>query len=84
MLVLVWKGELHHAGFLDGKSANQESFSSYVLFSISNVTPLFKASYKECWSTGKVCNPNWIAAVNYFEVVGILIGQIIVGLLGDW
>ncbi|CAG8012921.1 unnamed protein product [Penicillium salamii] len=56
----------------------------YVLFSISNVTPLFKASYKECWSTGKVCNPNWIAAVNYFEVVGILIGQIIVGLLGDW
>ncbi|KKK24821.1 hypothetical protein P175DRAFT_0533443 [Aspergillus ochraceoroseus IBT 24754] len=55
----------------------------YVLFSIGNVGPLFKASFKECWGTHKVCNSNWIAAVNYLEIVGILIGQLLVGYLGD-
>ncbi|KAJ6166763.1 hypothetical protein N7470_002210 [Penicillium chermesinum] len=57
----------------------------YVLFSISNVSTLFKTSFKSCWGGGKhaICNANWIAAVNYMEVAGIIVGQILVGYLGD-
>ncbi|KAH9834344.1 MFS phosphate transporter [Teratosphaeria destructans] len=56
----------------------------YVLFSISNNTSLFDVSFKDCWKSYKTCNKNWVAAVNYLEVVGILIGQILVGFIGDW
>ncbi|KAJ5924306.1 hypothetical protein N7466_008493 [Penicillium verhagenii] len=55
----------------------------YVLFSISNVSALFDVSYKDCWKSGKTCNPNWVAAVNYMEVAGIMVGQVLVGYLGD-
>jgi hypothetical protein len=55
---------------------------SYVLFSIGNNTALFDAAFKNCW-TGKTCNKNWIAAISYMEVVGIIVGQILVGYLGD-
>lgn len=58
--------------------------SSYVLFSIGNVSTLFKDSFKECWKTNEICDANWIAAVNYLEVAGIIVGQILVGILGDW
>ncbi|KAJ5198786.1 uncharacterized protein N7498_007903 [Penicillium cinerascens] len=56
----------------------------YVLFSISNVKSIFKESqsFASCWS-GDTCDPNWIAAASYLEVVGILLGQLIVGYLGD-
>ncbi|KAJ6011597.1 hypothetical protein N7451_003009 [Penicillium sp. IBT 35674x] len=54
----------------------------YVLFSISNVTSLFDVSYKDCWK-GTTCNANWVAAVSYMEIVGIIIGQLLVGYLGD-
>ena len=58
---------------------------SYVLFSIGNIKPLFQAAFKSCWGTGgKSCNATWIAAVDYMEIVGIIIGQILVGILGDW
>ncbi|KAJ5684239.1 uncharacterized protein N7477_000584 [Penicillium maclennaniae] len=56
----------------------------YVLFSISNVSSLFKESFPECWDKKKVCSANWIAAVNYMEVAGIIVGQLLVGVLGDW
>ncbi|KAJ5916069.1 hypothetical protein N7504_000084 [Penicillium tannophilum] len=55
----------------------------YVLFSISNVSSLFDVSYKDCWKSGKTCNANWVAAVSYMEIVGIIIGQLLVGYLGD-
>ncbi|KAJ5683405.1 hypothetical protein N7462_006570 [Penicillium macrosclerotiorum] len=55
----------------------------YVLFSISNNTSLFDVSFKDCWK-GETCDKNWIAAVNYMEVAGIMVGQILVGFLGDW
>lgn len=57
-----------------------------MLFSIGNVGPLFAASFPDCWGkkpTG-VCNAQWIEAIAYLEVVGIIIGQVLVGLLGDW
>lgn len=56
----------------------------YVLFSIGNLTPLFQAAWSTCWNTYTVCNQQWIAAVTYLEVVGIICGQILVGILGDW
>lgn len=31
-----------------------------------------------------VCNPQWISAVDYLEICGIIVGQILVGILGDW
>ncbi|KAH8820364.1 putative inorganic phosphate transporter C8E4.01c [Xylogone sp. PMI_703] len=55
----------------------------YVLFSIGNLTPLFSAGWKSCWGTFKDCDKNWVSAVTYLEVVGIIVGQIMVGLLGD-
>ncbi|KAJ5541774.1 hypothetical protein N7494_006850 [Penicillium frequentans] len=55
----------------------------YVLFSISNVSSLFDVSFKDCWKSGKTCNKNWVAAVNYMEIVGIMVGQVLVGYLGD-
>ncbi len=60
---------------------------SYVLFSIGNLLPLFKSAWPTCWNlmtANSVCNPRWIAAVSYLEVVGIIVGQIVVGVLGDW
>ena len=57
---------------------------SYVLFSIGNIKPLFQAIFKNCWSTYKECNKTWVAAVDYMEIVGIIIGQVLVGILGDW
>ncbi|KAJ5280588.1 hypothetical protein N7478_005960 [Penicillium angulare] len=54
----------------------------YVLFSISNVTSMLDVTYKDCWK-GTTCNKNWVAAVNYLEVAGIMVGQILVGYLGD-
>jgi hypothetical protein len=55
----------------------------YVLFSIGNLTPLFSAVWPKCWSTNKVCNVNWVSAVTYLEVAGIIVGQLLVGGLGD-
>lgn len=56
----------------------------YVLFSIGNIKPLFQSVFKNCWSAAKTCNAVWIDAVDYMEIVGIIIGQILVGVLGDW
>ncbi|MCJ1462931.1 hypothetical protein MMC07_001535 [Pseudocyphellaria aurata] len=57
----------------------------YVLFSIGNLKPLFSAGFPTCWgSKATVCNATWIAAVEYLEICGIIVGQILVGILGDW
>jgi hypothetical protein len=49
--------------------------------------PLFEAAWPNCWNTSAanpVCDPQWVNAVHYLEVVGIIVGQILVGILGDW
>jgi hypothetical protein len=57
----------------------------YVLFSIGNLHPLFAAAWPDCWgSNATQCSSNWIAAVTYLEVVGIMAGQVGVGIIGDW
>lgn len=56
----------------------------YVLFSIGNVKPLFQNAFKACWKTFAICSETWIAAIDYLEICGIIVGQIIVGVLGDW
>lgn len=56
----------------------------YVLFSIGNVKPLFQSAFPRCWNSYTVCNETWIRAVDYLEVAGIIVGQILVGILGDW
>ncbi|KAL8755112.1 MAG: hypothetical protein Q9199_003873 [Rusavskia elegans] len=59
----------------------------YVLFSIGNLKSLFQAqgSFAKCWKKPySACNATWIAAVEYMEISGIIVGQILVGILGDW
>lgn len=63
--------------------------SSYVLFSIGNVKPLYSAAFPNCWDTKKpqsklVCDKEWLRSIEYLEVIGIIVGQILVGFVGDW
>ncbi|KAL3162223.1 hypothetical protein ABBQ32_009926 [Trebouxia sp. C0010 RCD-2024] len=56
----------------------------YVVFSISNNSTLFKQAYPNCWSKFKDCNETWIQATTYVQLIGILIGQLMFGVMGDW
>lgn len=57
----------------------------YVLFSIGNLEPLFAAVWPGCWGTKPTeCNLTWVRSVTYLEIVGIILGQIIVGIIGDY
>ncbi|RSL57836.1 hypothetical protein BHE90_014137 [Fusarium euwallaceae] len=58
----------------------------YVLFSIGNLEPLFKAAWPQCWNKEEAteCSHNWIASVTYLEIIGIMVGQAVVGVMGDW
>ena len=52
----------------------------YVLFSIGNLEPLFAAAWPTCWGKSATeCAHNWISAVTYLEVLGIMVGQMGVG-----
>lgn len=51
----------------------------YVLFSIGNLEPLFAKVWPECWGTHQVCSKNWLASVTYLEIIGIMVGQVFVG-----
>ncbi|PSN63381.1 phosphate transporter HvPT2 [Corynespora cassiicola Philippines] len=56
----------------------------YVLFSIGNIRPLLQDTFPSCWKTFETCNETWTQAVDYLEIVGIIVGQILVGIVGDW
>ncbi|EOA86384.1 hypothetical protein ACJQWK_05980 [Exserohilum turcicum] len=56
----------------------------YVLFSIGNVRPLLKAAFPDCWGHHKTCDQTWLQAIDYLEICGIIVGQILVGVIGDW
>lgn len=56
----------------------------YVLFSIGNLKPLFQDAFPQCWGNMKICSKTWLASVEYLEICGIIVGQIMVGLIGDW
>ncbi len=56
----------------------------YTLFSISNLNALFVLVWPTCYSTFAVCSENWIAAQAYLQIIGIMVGQVVVGLEGDW
>jgi MFS family permease len=55
----------------------------YVLFSVGNIMPLFKAVWPQCFDETIVCSEQSIKAIKYMEIVGILCGQLVVGYLGD-
>ena len=56
----------------------------YVLFSIGNLNTLYKVAYPSCWKTFTACSKILTQTTDYFQIVGIVIGQVGVGLLGDW
>lgn len=70
-----------HNAILPGAGLGLEG---YVLFSIGNLSSYFAATdgWKACWGSKTddgECSVNWIAAVTYLEVVGIMVGQVAVG-----
>ncbi|KAI4868567.1 MFS general substrate transporter [Hypoxylon rubiginosum] len=57
----------------------------YVLFSIGNLEPLFSSVWNTCWGKSPTdCSKNWVSAVQYLEIIGIMVGQVFVGIIGDW
>jgi MFS family permease len=56
----------------------------YVLFSIGNLTPLYQKVWPTCWKAFTSCEKEWTRSVTYLEVLGIIVGQLLVGVLGDW
>lgn len=70
-----------HNAILPGAGLGLEG---YVLFSIGNLSAYFAATdgWKDCWGSESPhgeCSSNWLAAVSYLEVVGIMAGQFVVG-----
>ena len=55
----------------------------YTLFSVGNLNTLFQSVWPACFKQYKVCNKVWVESINYLEIVGIILGQIIVGIIGD-
>lgn len=53
------------------------------MFSIGNLKPLFQAVWPTCWKTHEECSANWLDAITYLEILGIICGQVMVGFLGD-
>ena len=56
----------------------------YTLFSVGNLSSLFEAVWPACWQTNTICTANEIASLNYLEIIGIIFGQLVVGVIGDW
>jgi hypothetical protein len=52
--------------------------NSYVLFSIGNVRPLLQDTFPSCWKTFETCNETWTQAVDYLEIIGIMVGKLLV------
>ena len=55
-----------------------------MLFSIGNVTPLLEQAFPACWDDNTICDKVWVQSITYLEVTGIIVGQILVGIVGDW
>jgi hypothetical protein len=56
----------------------------YTLFSVGNILILFEVVWNPCFKGYKTCEKTWVEAINYLEIVGIIAGQILVGIIGDW
>ncbi|ETI29221.1 hypothetical protein G647_01674 [Cladophialophora carrionii CBS 160.54] len=56
----------------------------YVLFSVGNVLPLLEVVWPRCWDEHEICNKTMVQAISYMEILGIIGGQIMVGIIGDW
>ena len=72
----------------------------YTLFSVGNIKPLFQntdaalpgqpnmpaktSKFYQCWKAKTICDEDWQSAIDYLEIVGIIVGQILVGIEGDW
>ncbi|GAA5975570.1 hypothetical protein JCM11641_003537 [Rhodosporidiobolus odoratus] len=56
----------------------------YVLFSIGNLSALYSSAWPTCFKTYESCNENWVDAITYLEILGIIVGQCVVGLEGDF
>lgn len=63
---------------------NQSTISVYLhIFSISNNSTLFKQAYPDCWRKFTHCNETWTQATTYLQLIGVLLGQLTFGFLGN-
>jgi hypothetical protein len=57
----------------------------YVIFAIGNLQALFASTWPQCWGAGAAeCSAGSVASASYTGIIGITIGQVGVGALGDW
>src|SRR5271154_1299121 len=56
----------------------------YTLFSVGNLSSLFQSVWPDCWKTHTICPVDEIASIDYLEIIGIIFGQLFVGVIGDW
>lgn len=83
------KGEFSVSTYRPTIMLAANGYPSYVLFSIGNVKPLYQAAFPTCWNTKLaqsklVCDKQWVYSIDYLEVLGIIVGQVLVGFVGDW
>eukprot|EP00891_Asterochloris_glomerata_P003210 jgi/Astpho2/3210/Aster-05736 len=81
------------SGCLAGQSQEQQQhppaglgmFSeAYFVFSIGNIAPILSAEYPECWkSYKKGCTKTLTQVPNYIQIVGIILGMVTLGFIGD-
>ena len=58
------------------------STEGYTLFSVGNILSPFETVWPTCYKQYKVYNKVWVQSINYLGIVGILLGQIGVGIIG--
>ncbi|BGP13522.1 hypothetical protein JCM10213_005364 [Rhodosporidiobolus nylandii] len=56
----------------------------YVLFSIGNLSALYSSAWPQCFKSYAVCDEQWVNAITYLEILGIIVGQCLVGVEGDF
>eukprot|EP01138_Halocafeteria_seosinensis_P009413 gb/GECG01009619.1/.p1 GENE.gb/GECG01009619.1/~~gb/GECG01009619.1/.p1 ORF type:complete len:548 (+),score=42.29 gb/GECG01009619.1/:1-1644(+) len=60
---------------------------SYFLFSVGNLEGIFKHTYPHCWSDSSSedsdCPSSLRSSITYTEIVGVVLGMLVVGSLGD-
>ena len=60
---------------------------AYYIFSIGNIKPIFSFEYPKCFSlagkAGAICNLNETRAPDYSQILGIIMGMITLGYVGD-
>ncbi|KAK9914956.1 hypothetical protein WJX75_002900 [Coccomyxa subellipsoidea] len=56
---------------------------AYFIFSIGNVRQIITAQYPNCWKTYIECQKTLTQAPDYTQIIGIIMGMCLLGVIGD-